>query len=557
MRVTNSMMITNMLANLSKNLNNMSRKQDELSTGKKVIFASDNPVAAAKIMKFKTDIADMYQYNTNIRDGKAWLDASEASIAEAGQVLQRVRELMVQSANGTNTPDDLLKINEEVVQLKGHLISGANANFAGRYLFSSHFTDKAVLDKNGDYNIPITTKDTIDPDVMVYEVSIAERMKIGTHAYSYLRGAVDTSAFATGLPTAVSTDGVGAQKPVTTATFNFTQDFSGGANIEVTYGGKTFLVDKSKLKGSATKPLTSGEVLNAFNSAQKTAPAPLTPVELLSVNADVFIDPAGATYDANGQMISGTLTIKGKLSGAGATQTVGLTAVTGISGITPTPGADRIEASVTSTTALTNADAATFAGKKFLFTSNGVTKEISIPDTPVQATVAGLVTQLQGLIDNTTSGFGPNKIIVSAPGGFLKFETDPTATVPSDMTKPVIQVEAVTVKTPKLIQDMNNFIANLNAGNHIAISNSIGEIDEDINNLLAVRADIGARGNRLDLIDTRISENNISFTRLLSDAQDADMAEVIMNLKNSENVYKSALAVGGKIIQPSLLDFLR
>jgi flagellar hook-associated protein 3 FlgL len=44
---------------------------------------------------------------------------------------------------------------------------------------------------------------------------------------------------------------------------------------------------------------------------------------------------------------------------------------------------------------------------------------------------------------------------------------------------------------------------------------------------------------------------------LLSKNEDADMAEVIMNLKMEENVYRASLAGGAKIIQPSLVDFLR
>ena len=50
---------------------------------------------------------------------------------------------------------------------------------------------------------------------------------------------------------------------------------------------------------------------------------------------------------------------------------------------------------------------------------------------------------------------------------------------------------------------------------------------------------------------------DVNFTKLMSDNEDADMAETIMNLKNEENVYKASMAGGARIIQPSLIDFLR
>ncbi|HEY8341514.1 MAG TPA: flagellin, partial [Calditerricola sp.] len=76
-------------------------------------------------------------------------------------------------------------------------------------------------------------------------------------------------------------------------------------------------------------------------------------------------------------------------------------------------------------------------------------------------------------------------------------------------------------------------------------------------NLLAVRATVGARMNRFELIRYRLEADEVNVTRLLSKEEDADMAEVITNLKTAENVYRAALAAGARIIQPSLVDFLR
>ena len=78
-----------------------------------------------------------------------------------------------------------------------------------------------------------------------------------------------------------------------------------------------------------------------------------------------------------------------------------------------------------------------------------------------------------------------------------------------------------------------------------------------MNNILRVRADIGARQNRIELTSNRLDSDYTNFTKLMSNNEDVDMAETIMNLQNEENVYKASLSGGARVIQPTLVDFLR
>ncbi|CFX12418.1 Flagellin [Syntrophomonas zehnderi OL-4] len=86
---------------------------------------------------------------------------------------------------------------------------------------------------------------------------------------------------------------------------------------------------------------------------------------------------------------------------------------------------------------------------------------------------------------------------------------------------------------------------------------ALSKLDEKMNSLLNARATLGAKVNRLELQQSRLTGTQISFTGLLSQVEDADMSEVIMQLKMQENVYRAALGAGARIIQPSLIDFLR
>jgi len=97
----------------------------------------------------------------------------------------------------------------------------------------------------------------------------------------------------------------------------------------------------------------------------------------------------------------------------------------------------------------------------------------------------------------------------------------------------------------------------LGAGNHQEVSNLLGKMDTRINTLLEQRAEIGARSNRIDLVAGRLEDISINLTSIQSKTEDADLAQVITNLKMEENVYQASLSAGAKIISPSLVDFLR
>ncbi|MGD8190284.1 flagellar hook-associated protein FlgL [Brevibacillus ginsengisoli] len=102
---------------------------------------------------------------------------------------------------------------------------------------------------------------------------------------------------------------------------------------------------------------------------------------------------------------------------------------------------------------------------------------------------------------------------------------------------------------------LDNIVSVLKSGKEV--SGQLKNVDSQIDNLLAQRASLGARTNRIELIKDRLSNEEVSVTKLMSDNEDVDTAQVITDLKMQENVHRAALGAGSRIIQPSLLDFLR
>ncbi|MCL2248400.1 MAG: hypothetical protein FWC13_03955 [Oscillospiraceae bacterium] len=85
----------------------------------------------------------------------------------------------------------------------------------------------------------------------------------------------------------------------------------------------------------------------------------------------------------------------------------------------------------------------------------------------------------------------------------------------------------------------------------------INQVQDSQNHLLARTAEIGGRQRRLELIDARFDQDFINYEEMRSRAEDADFAEVIMNLRMAETIYQAALSAGARVIQPTLMDFLR
>ena len=82
------------------------------------------------------------------------------------------------------------------------------------------------------------------------------------------------------------------------------------------------------------------------------------------------------------------------------------------------------------------------------------------------------------------------------------------------------------------------------------------QLDASIQGVLDVRSNVGTRAIRLETTDNRLQDQELSFTKLLSEVEDADLAEALTRLATYEANYQAALMAGSKIIQPSLLDFL-
>jgi len=87
-------------------------------------------------------------------------------------------------------------------------------------------------------------------------------------------------------------------------------------------------------------------------------------------------------------------------------------------------------------------------------------------------------------------------------------------------------------------------------------NNFLGIIDKHITTATTQHTELGSRMDRLNLIQNRLADDNLSYTKLLSDNEDVDYMQTIMNMNSTQSVYQASLQTGAKITQLTLANFI-
>jgi len=140
MRVTSGMMGDNLINIIKRNADKMMKIQNNISTGRKNRIPRENPIEVSHSIHYKRVLFEFEQFEKNIDDGKGRINAAESALGSATDILQRVRELGVQGANGIYTKEDRAKIAVEIEQLLEELVIIANTKFKGKAVFGGNDT---------------------------------------------------------------------------------------------------------------------------------------------------------------------------------------------------------------------------------------------------------------------------------------------------------------------------------------------------------------------------------------------------------------------------------
>lgn len=140
MRINNNIQALNAYNNLSKNQFKTSKNLERLSSGMRINRAADDAAGLAISEKMRGQIRGLSMAERNTMDGISLLQTAEGALANVHDMLQRIRELAVQSANGTYEESDRKEIQKEIDQLLESIDDvAANTQFNGKQLLNGDF----------------------------------------------------------------------------------------------------------------------------------------------------------------------------------------------------------------------------------------------------------------------------------------------------------------------------------------------------------------------------------------------------------------------------------
>ncbi len=180
-------------------------------------------------------------------------------------------------------------------------------------------------------------------------------------------------------------------------------------------------------------------------------------------------------------------------------------------------------------------------------TINNIVDKINNANIPVRASVSN-----NRLVIKTTS---PHQLWLEDIGGGNFFQQ----TGIKDPNQPPNETSA---SATRLGQSLFDVIINIRDSlwkNDISSlgSKDLGNLDAALDNVLKNLAEIGARTHRFETVMKRLNTDEVDMTDILSKTENIDFSKVVMDLQMLDHIHRSALAVGAKIMRPTLIDFLR
>jgi len=157
MRINHNIAAMNTYNKLTANTAATSKSLEKLSSGLKINRAGDNAAGLAISEKMRAQVRGLDQANTNAQDGVSLIQTAEGALNETHSILQRMRELAVQSSTDTNTNDDRTKIQSEIDELAKEITRISNTTeFNTKNLLAGGLSTTFHIGANQDQNMTMT-----------------------------------------------------------------------------------------------------------------------------------------------------------------------------------------------------------------------------------------------------------------------------------------------------------------------------------------------------------------------------------------------------------------
>ena len=174
--------VSAMLANnaLANNDSLLAQYLERLSSGLKINHAKDNPAGLAMAKRMNAQIEGISVANQNASDGISIIETADGAMTEVSEMLQRINELAVKSANGTMSDSDRETIQDEVAQLKEEITRISEVTeFNGQKLLNGEFELKGYIYGNLDVKVSSCSKEVPVKEYTIDSLTIEKEVVNG------------------------------------------------------------------------------------------------------------------------------------------------------------------------------------------------------------------------------------------------------------------------------------------------------------------------------------------------------------------------------------------
>jgi flagellin len=383
---------------------------ERLSSGKRINSASDDAAGLAIVERMTSQIKGLNMAVKNANDGIAMTQSIEGALVEVTDMLQRIRELAVQSANDTNTGIDRGYLQEEIVLLQAELSRVAsNTRYNGQLVLDGNYTSKKLhVGTEGGESISVSIDSVAANALGAYTK--------GTTAIAALTAA--SSVPANGITGgSITVMGGGAAESLTVAAASSAKAVAALINGKtgttgVTANAKTYVQIAFAATGSYTFEL-NGSAVGTFSASTTSVSDAVAKINSISGTTGVTATANAAgnavmLYDADGDDITleNTSTTSGNNITAVAYDHDGTTAVTGTQTLTDTGGtteATRIigNISLSSSSVFSVVDGTT--APKFFTTGAASLSSVSNVNIATQSGANSAIAVVDGAIEKVSS----------------------------------------------------------------------------------------------------------------------------------------------------------
>ncbi|HEY3698090.1 MAG TPA: flagellin [Spongiibacteraceae bacterium] len=489
--------------NLNKSQSSLQTSLTRLSSGLRINSAADDAAGLAISSRFTTQINGLNRASLNANDGISLAQTTGGALDEVTNNLQRIRELAVQSANGTNSASDRLALDAEVQQRLAEVDrSASQTSFNGlNVLDGTYGTSQFQVGANAGQTISVT---------------LAQGVKIGQIGQI----ATGTSTLATG----VSTTALGG-----------TGTYQVGSAAAVTVG--------ASVQGSSTGQSAASAYAKA-NAIQSAGVAGLTVTAQNNVELAIGATTTTGTVGTPVATSTYSLNINNVDIFASFDQTTGATLTT-----------QQITDAINTQSATTGVTAALSGAKLLLSAADG--RDINIGQTVGVGTAGGLAAGAATLSNGVNYIAGKLGTVaqaqstVTVAGGVTTYSTQAAATNSGTVTFSANDNITITgdganlgfsAANVTLAKDTTT-LASVNVKTIAGANDAIKRIDSALQTVSGVQANLGAIQNRFNSVIATIQTTSQNLTASRSRIQDTDFASETASLSRANILQQAGISV--------------